>query len=70
MKLTQELEKTVAGNLDLMNRMFDRATGRMQNPPKFKRLLNLLKEGRKEEMELEKRLDAAVSELARRSKET
>lgn len=65
MRLAQELEKTASGNLDLMNRMFDRATGRMQSPSKVKRLLKLLAEGRREESEIEERLDAAVKELTK-----
>jgi hypothetical protein len=70
MRLTQELQKTASGNLDLMNRIIDRATGRIRDPPKVKRLLKLLEEGRREEMEIEKRLDPMVAELIRRNEKT
>jgi hypothetical protein len=43
--------------------MVDRTTGNLQSPSKMKRLLALLEEGRKEEMAIEKRLDALVKEL-------
>jgi hypothetical protein len=50
-----------------MERMFDRATGQMKNPASVRRLLGLLAEGRREEREIERRLDKLVDELIRSS---